>query len=154
MDKMQEIEVIARAFIMKDDKVLLAHAKDAYNTFLPGGHIEKNEFARGALERELFEELGVESKIGDYVGTLEYFYWLKDSSEVQEINIIFQADIDNYSVTSKEEKLEFLWVEKIDLEKAHLLPEPLPLLLSNWIINRKPFYYSLIESEEMRSKLT
>lgn len=37
VDKMQEIEVIARAFIMKDDKVLLAHAKDAYNTFLSGG---------------------------------------------------------------------------------------------------------------------
>ena len=48
---MQEIEVIARAFIMKDDKVLLAHVKDAYNTFLPGGHIEKNEFARGARAR-------------------------------------------------------------------------------------------------------
>jgi len=37
VDKIQEIEVIDRALNIKDDRMLLAHAKDAYNIFLPEG---------------------------------------------------------------------------------------------------------------------
>ena len=90
---MQDIEVIARSVIMRGDKILLAHAKGSPNTFLPGGHIEKGEFTRDALKRELMEELGVEASIGEYIGTLEYIYKKIDGEKVQEINIIFNADI-------------------------------------------------------------
>ena len=151
LGEMQDIEVITRAFIMKDDKILLAHAKGAYNTFLPGGHIEKGEFARDALERELLEELGVNSRVGDFLGLLEYFYWLNDDSEVQEINVIFSAELGNYDVTSKEGKLEFIWVNKEELKTANLLPEPLPILLHNWMQTQKSFYHSTVESIKTRN---
>jgi len=147
MGEMQDIEVITRAFIMKDDKILLAHAKGAYNTFMPGGHIEKDEFARDALEREL----GANSRVGDFVGILEYFYWFKDNSEVQEINVIFSAELDDYDVTSQEGKLEFIWVNRNELTTAKLLPEPLPMLLHNWMQNQNSFHHSTVESEETRN---
>ena len=150
---MQDIEVITRAFIMKDDKILLAHAKGAYNTFLPGGHIEKGEFARDALVRELGEELGVNSHVGDFIGVLEYFYWLKDDSEVQEINILFSAELDDYGVSSQEGKLEFIWVDREALHSSKLLPEPLPNLLDDWMKTKNSFYHSTVESEETKHRV-
>ena len=148
---MQDIEVIARAFIMRDNMILLAHAKGAYNTFLPGGHIEKGEFARDALVRELVEELGVNSRVGDFIGVLEYLYWLKDDSEVQEINIVFNVELDDYDVSSKEGKLEFVWVKREDINSVKLLPEPLPNLLDGWMHTKNSFYHSTVESEETKN---
>ena len=153
MDEMQDIEVIARAFICNGDRILLAHAKGAYNTFLPGGHIEKGEFARDALVRELQEELGVNSRVSDFIGVLEYFYWLKDDSEVQEVNIIFSAELDDYEVASQEGKLEFIWVDRKELHSSKLLPEPLPNLLENWMQTKTSFYHSTVESEETKNKV-
>ena len=151
LDEMQDIEVIARAFIMRDNMILLAHAKGAYNTFLPGGHIEKGEFARDALVRELVEELGVNSRVGDFIGVLEYLYWLKDDSEVQEINIVFNVELDDYDVSSKERKLEFVWVKREDINSVKLLPEPLPNLLDGWMHTKNSFYHSTVESEETKN---
>lgn len=151
LDEMQDIEVIARAFIMRDNMILLAHAKGAYNTFLPGGHIEKGEFARDALVRELVEELGVNSRVGDFIGVLEYLYWLKDDSEVQEINIVFNVELDDYDVSSKEGKLEFVWVKREDINSVKLLPEPLPNLLDGWMHTKNSFYHSTVESEETKN---
>ena len=56
---MAGIEFIARAVFRKDGEILLAHKIGESNTFLPGGHIELEEYAKEALSRELAEELGV-----------------------------------------------------------------------------------------------
>ena len=34
------IHILVRGVVIVDGHVLLAHAKDAANTFLPGGHVE------------------------------------------------------------------------------------------------------------------
>ena len=115
--------------------------------------IEKGEFARDALVRELQEELGVNSRVSDFIGVLEYFYWLKDDSEVQEVNIIFSAELDDYEVASQEGKLEFIWVDRKELLSSKLLPEPLPNLLETWMQTKNSFYHSTVESEETKNKV-
>ena len=46
---MSSIEFIARAVFRKDGEILLAHKIGESNTFLPGGHIELEEYAKEAL---------------------------------------------------------------------------------------------------------
>ena len=57
------IHVLVPAVILVDQQVLLARAKGAANTFLPGGHVELGEPMAEALNRELSEELGLASRI-------------------------------------------------------------------------------------------
>jgi len=151
---MQNIEVIARAVIINKGMILLARAKGSTNTFLPGGHIEEGEFSREALRRELKEELGLETVVGNYVGTLEYIYHQNNGAPVHEINIIFEVKVHESNVLSHESKLEFIWVNPRKLEKAILLPEPLPELLMSWIKTREPFYECMIESDRIHRLLS
>jgi len=151
---MQNIEVIARAVIINKGMILLARARGSTNTFLPGGHIEEGEFSREALRRELKEELGVETVVGHYVGTLEYIYHQNNGSLVHEINIIFEVKVHESNVSSHESKLEFIWVKPGELEKAVLLPEPLPELLTSWKKTGEPFYECMIESDRIRHLLS
>ena len=151
---MQDIEVIARAVVMQGDKILLAQAKGSLNMFLPGGHIEKGEFAREALRRELAEELGLDADIGEYIGTLEYIYSKKNGEQIQEVNIIFKVSIASQEVKSREKLLEFKWVYASELESVNLLPEPLPVLLHGWLQTLEPFYECMVESNQMKNKLS
>lgn len=56
------------------EEIILVQAPNgAY--FLPGGEIEGQETKEEAVHREIFEELGFEAEIGDYLGQGdEYFY--------------------------------------------------------------------------------
>ena len=64
------LKVVA-AVIKKDDKYLVArrasHKQHAGKWEFPGGKIELGETPEIALERELLEELGVKTKIGQFV---------------------------------------------------------------------------------------
>lgn len=144
---MSVIEVIARALILRDDEILLAHAKGENNTFLPGGHVEFGEFTTAALKRELEEELGVETETLEFLGVLEYQYGIftKKNEIHHEINLIFHTKIkDGFpcedEMKSKEKKLEFFWVKINQLKKYNLLPEPLTELIPKWIREKKVFY--------------
>lgn len=59
-------DIPVKALIRKDDKILLALEPDG-QWALPGGRINEGEQPREALKREIFEELGVEIKIGGIV---------------------------------------------------------------------------------------
>lgn len=149
---MPSIEVLSRALILRDDEILLAHAKRENNTFLPGGHVEFGEFTKIALKRELEEELGVEPEILDFIGVVDYKYGrLTIKDEIyHEINLIFHVKIKGgipceRGMKSKERKLEFLWVKINELEKFNLLPQPLKKLIPKWIKERKTFFKSAIQ---------
>ena len=141
---MSVIEVIARALILRNDEILLAHAKGEDNTFLPGGHVEFGEFTITALKRELEEELDVETETLEFVGVLEHKY-----ETYHEINLIHLTKIKGRlletGVKSKERKLEFFWVKINELEKSNLLPKPLIQLIPKWIKEKKVFFQSTLD---------
>jgi 8-oxo-dGTP diphosphatase len=142
------IEVIARALILRNDEILLAHAKGENNTFLPGGHVEFGECTTAALKREFEEELGLETETLEFIGVLEYKYGsCANKNEIHhEINLIFHTKIKGRplesQMKSKERKLEFFWVKISELEKSNLLPKPLIQLIPKWIKEKKVFFKS------------
>lgn len=146
------IEVIARALILRDYEILLAHAKGENNTFLPGGHVEFGEFTTATLKRELKEELGMETETLKFLGVLEYRYgrFTRKNEICHEINLIFHSTIkDGFpcedEMKSKKKKLEFFWVKINQLEKHNLLPEPLTELIPKWIKEKKVFFQSALD---------
>ena len=70
MDNQHCITVIA-GVIERDSRILIAKRKK--NSFLggkwefPGGKLEDNETPEECLKRELMEEFGIESEIGDFI---------------------------------------------------------------------------------------
>lgn len=119
---------LARAIIIAEGKILLAHAKGQENIFLPGGHIESGEPTVYALKRELYEETGLNCDVGEYVGAVES-EWKDARGAHHEINHIFLCGLTSQNshspVSSREDHLEFIWADIADLEKYNLLPEPL-----------------------------
>jgi len=132
----REIEVIARGACVKEGHVLLCHTKGARNTYLPGGHVEFEEQANCALEREICEELGVLSTAGRFLGAVEHAYG-SGHRRTAEINLVFEVDIPSLRpgkvVVSKEDYIEFVWVPVADLSRSHLEPAVLRRILRDWI---------------------
>lgn len=138
---MPSIELIARAVIRRGDEVLLSHKIGEQNTFLPGGHIEPGEYIREALRRELKEELGLDSVIGDFVGVLEHKYIDRHVLH-EELNLVFEADIEAQGIASAEGHLEFIWSNPAELQARNLLPGSLPGLLEGWWRTGTPFHHA------------
>lgn len=144
--KRKSIELLARGLIIRDGLVLLAHRKGAANTYLPGGHIERGEPARLALERELLEETGLRFRIGALVGVVEHSF-ISKKQRIHEINLIFRATRTGMpkSIASRENKIEFLWHSIQNLRRINLQPYPLQRLLPKKLKRRVPFWAGTIE---------
>ncbi|MEI8064034.1 MAG: NUDIX domain-containing protein [Verrucomicrobiota bacterium] len=122
------IHILVRGVVIIDGHVLLAHAKDAANTFLPGGHVEVGESLAHALSRELAEELGCTCRIAKYLGLVEH-QWNAGDYRQHELNHLFLASLAGITSTqampSSESHLEFLWARLAELTNHNLLPAPL-----------------------------
>jgi 8-oxo-dGTP diphosphatase len=129
---------LARAMVLKHDgegtyAVLLAQEIGAGHTFLPGGHIEPEEGVIQALRRELREELGVESRIGAYLGAVEA-QWPDDDPRHYEMNHVFVAEaaLPPEGLVSREPHLRFFWCPLTQLDEHNLSPSPLRHLIRGY----------------------
>ncbi len=131
----RSIEIVARGVCIVDGEVLLCHSKGAKNTFLPGGHVEFDERAQVALERELAEELGVRAVAGVFHGAVEHSFVQKGELHC-EINLVFEMTIPGVTPDRMpapvESHIEFLWIPLGALRAAHLEPAVLCELLPQW----------------------
>ena len=131
--KNRRFHFLGRAVIIFQGRILLAHAKGADNTFLPGGHIEVGESIPDGIARELKEEIGVTAQINEYLGAVEHSYII-DSCHHFEINHIFSASLPSAEVThgisSLEKHLEFMWADPNKLSELNLQPYPLASFLA------------------------
>ena len=139
---MPPIELITRAVICQGNKFLLAHRKGESNTFLPGGHMDPGEYAEESLRRELHEELGLESTVVRFVGILEHKFTDGHGKEYEEINLIFEVEIETETPASIEGHLEFTWSNPDEFKERNLLPSSLPGLLEEWKRTRIPFHHA------------
>jgi 8-oxo-dGTP diphosphatase len=136
----KEIELIARGALVRDGYVLLCHNKKKKNYFLPGGHIEFNESAPRALQREIEEETGLTSAVGRFLGATEHTFRRK-RERCCEINLVFEFDIRGAHacrpVMSAESKLEFIWLPLRKLSRSRIQPSTLIKDLPDWLKNAR-----------------
>lgn len=116
------IETIARGVAISDGKVLLCRAKGGTTTYLPGGHIEFGETGAEALAREVREELGVEAKVGRFLGVVENSF-LQHGKKHAEINLVYALEVPaGTAARSCEDWIDFEWHPLTELASANLLP--------------------------------
>jgi 8-oxo-dGTP diphosphatase len=135
----ENIEIIARGIIIHKDRILLCKVKTKGNWFFPGGHVEGGETVQEALGRELKEEIGIEMTMASFIGLNENKFIFKGGNH-QEVNIIFEVEINNYEVKCCEDHLEFHWFDLADLENLLVLPDGMKKAILKWIEDKKSFY--------------
>lgn len=125
------IETIARGVCVQDGKVLLCRAKGGATTYLPGGHIEFGEKGREALAREVREELGVESNVGELLGVVENAF-VQHGRPHAEINLVYALTVPpGTAATAQEDWIAFEWRDLADLDAANLLPAEMKKFLKH-----------------------
>jgi 8-oxo-dGTP diphosphatase len=124
-----------KALIAKDGKLLMCKGIGDKYWDLPGGRLHVNEDPTEGLMRELKEELGVDTHIG------EPFYsmvWYGAKSGLPRIFVVYLVElVDPGAVlTIPEDELEAIaWIGKDELETAGPSPDWLPVL--HKFFNRK-----------------
>ncbi len=132
-------EIIVRGIIKIDKKVLLCHVKGKEHRFFPGGHVEFGETARCALARELDEELGVNIKSAEYIGTVENIF-LQEDERHHEINLVFSVILEVPSHTSKEDHIEFALIDEEEFKNETILPLALKEAVIKWFSDGNIFF--------------
>lgn len=135
------VNLIARAIIEYQDHILLTTVTEDNKNFdqglffLPGGHVEHNEPTLLALKREIYEEMGLESKNEQFVGALECS-WNRKGSIYHEIDIIYKVQIDNLNINFPPMALDhkfhqFVWKKIEELQDLVILPNALKEIIAH-----------------------
>jgi 8-oxo-dGTP pyrophosphatase MutT (NUDIX family) len=131
-----EIEIVARGAYVQDGRLLVCHTRGARNTYLPGGHVDFDESARVSLQREVEEELGLKAVIGRFLGVVEHAYFQKGERHC-EINLVFAMRLQRLDFRrpphSREDHLDFRWIQVSALRRSDLEPAPLRRVLPGWL---------------------
>lgn len=134
------IEVLVRGVCVKGGKLLVCQSKGAGNTYLPGGHVEWRERAPASLQREIKEELGLNARVGAFLGAVEHTYMQKGERHC-EINLMFMMDVPGVKPGVDPEACEhwitFRWIPLTGLGKHALEPWPLRRLIPGWVKPRE-----------------
>jgi ADP-ribose pyrophosphatase YjhB (NUDIX family) len=141
---MPNIEIITRAVILDRSKILLCKKKGNDYYFLPGGHVEFGETAEQALTRELKEELDIETNKIEYIGTIENMF-SEDGKKYHELALIFFVQPKSLLSISKEDHIDFSWINMNKLAGEHVKPVALKNAVLKWLKDKKLFWGSEIE---------
>ena len=133
------IETIARGICVKDGHILICRNRKVGNFYFPGGHIEFGETGAEALEREVREEMGVESTAREFLGCCEHRFDQHGKPHA-EINLIYVLDIPSVSpggaVPSCEDWIAFDWMPVGELASSAVEPAALRCCVLDWHANR------------------
>ncbi|MBU4332239.1 NUDIX domain-containing protein [Patescibacteria group bacterium] len=146
------LEVIVRAVIQKDDKLLVCHEKGSDHYFTPGGHIEPGESAEEALKRELKEELDLTIKKSFFIGAVENIFTLyprgsgftQDREEHHELILNYKVEALDVKDKSLEDHIDFFFFDIGRFSKEAVLPIVLRESILKWLKDKKIFWASQI----------
>jgi len=119
------MKTVTAAIILRNHQVLLTRRASDQELAgfweFPGGKVEEGESLKQCLERELAEELGVESTVGEQMVTSEYHYDHGAISLVAMKTALLKEDL-TLSVHDKA-----IWVSVADLMDYQLAPADIPI---------------------------
>lgn len=131
----KEIEILARGACVKAGRILVCRNRKHGNVYLPGGHVDWGEDSKHALAREWREELGVDCRVGRFLGVVEQTYKAR-SGRTSELSLVFEVVCPKISAASHpasaEDHLAFEWVPLKKLKDSGLLPVALAEHLPAW----------------------
>lgn len=142
---MKEInfEICVRAIIQKGSKILACYNKKEGFYFFPGGHIEFGEKAEKTLSRELKEELDILIKKQSLIGVVENVYNERRKKH-HEINLVFEVKTNKINTKSKEDHIDFCFLDIENFFQKDVLPIALKKSLLKWFKDKKTFWASQI----------
>lgn len=143
-------EVLSRGVCLRGGSVLLCRQVGSKRSFLPGGHIDPGEGGRAALEREIREELGLESSAGAFLGGAEHRFCAK-GEWTWELNFLFALDIRDLPAgdpTSQEPWQEFFWWPVDRLAEVGFEPAVLRDKLGVWAAEPGTSHFASTYEEE------
>lgn len=118
----KSIEVIARALLVSDGRVLLCRDVEHGHWYLPGGHVEPGEPAAAAVARELSEECGITIDVGPCVLIHEHLFDQRGRPR-HEYSLVFHVERPPHEpIVSREPAIEFAWHSAEELARLDLKP--------------------------------
>lgn len=122
--------VVAAAVVIEDGRVLLTQRKSGTHLAgaweFPGGKVEPGEDPRAALERELREELGIETTAGEVVDVTFHRY---EEAQKAVLLLFFEASRTADSpAPSPLDVAAFKWATGADLDPARFPPADVTML--------------------------
>jgi len=132
-------EILVRALIIRDRRILVCQTIGKDHFFLPGGHVEFGESMQDGLRRELVEELDARVIASAYIGCVENIFEQNDIIK-HEISFVFHVDIDLSDVVSKEEHISFYWLTFEEFIDANVMPPAMKDAIVEWTAEKEPFF--------------
>jgi ADP-ribose pyrophosphatase YjhB (NUDIX family) len=108
---MQRFNIRVYGILINEKKQVLVadeYIRGGFYTKFPGGGLEFGEGTRDCLKRELKEELGIESEIGDHIYTTDYYQQSAFNPNHQIISIYYFAkQLEEIKVPIRKELFDF-----------------------------------------------
>ena len=136
---MKNIELLVRAIIRHNGKILVCKKTEKAYYFFPGGHIDYDENTERALRRELKEELGLTIKRCSFIGGSEHRF-VEDGKKHHEINLVFEVVPKKLAIKSKEKHLQFFLFDRDRLSKEKVYLKLLSKAILRWLKDKKIFW--------------
>lgn len=134
MDKFKEIRPIVLGLLKRNGKILVSEGydkvKDQHFYRSIGGGIEFLEKSTDALKREFKEELGVDIKVGEYLGIAENIFTF-NGKDGHELILFYEVGLDDkdykekYHIVDGSTETDAVWIDIEDFKsrKLRLYPE-------------------------------
>ncbi len=150
----KKLNIRACGIIIHQNKLLVHNNINESHVALVGGRVKIGESSEETLKREIYEEMGKEIEIQEYVSTIENFF-NADDMPYHEIMFVYKADFkngedkkikDSIKNVEGEDELRYDW---IDLDKIDEYPLK-PVILKDFLKNNK--YIGHVINDEIKNE--
>ena len=132
-------ELIVRALVIRNRKILLCQTNGKDYFFLPGGHVEFGESMYVALRRELMEEMEARITASQFIGGIENIFE-QDGVKRHEVSFVFHVDIDLAQIISKETHISFYWLSFEEFINNNIVPPAMKDAIIEWTAEKETFF--------------